>query len=106
MSKTIKERLITRTITSTVCNVMYVDLDSMEVKSERMNVSGDFTKISEQEQLEYGRAIVEKGNKRVIMVKAVKLEQKKYAISETDFLKYAHEMTKEEESEETESDGE
>lgn len=101
-----KERLITRTLTSSVVNIMFFDMTQNKQTSERETLSGDFTKSSDSELLAYAREHYEKvGEKIVLMAKVIKTDKKRYAITETDFLKYAHEMTAEEEKAEKEEEG-
>ena len=96
-----KERLITRTLTSSVVNIMFFNMIQGKQTSERETLSGDFTKSSDAELLAFAREHYEKvGEKIALMAKVIKTEKKRYAITETEFLKYAHEMTAEEEKEE------
>lgn len=95
-----KERMITRTITSTNCSVLCYNLMNGEVKHIDFPVSGDLTKNTEKEVLDYIREHMETESVRVLKVDALVSVKKKYAISETDFLRYAHVMSKEEEEEE------
>ena len=98
-----KERLITRTLTSSTVNIMFFDMIQGKQTSERETLSGDFTKASDAELLAFAREHYEKvGEKIALMAKVIKTEKKRYAISETEFLKYAHEMTAEEAKEEEE----
>lgn len=100
-----KERLITRTITSTNCSVLCYDLTSGQIAHKDFTVSGDFTKVSDDEKLAFIREAMEKREKvSVIKVDALVAVKRKYAIAETDFLKYAHVMTKEEEAENSEEE--
>ena len=102
--KKANERIITRTIKSTVVNVMYFDMKKMSQDSRQERFSGDLMKFSADEMKAIARERFETADKPVLMAVAIRTEEEKYAISEVDFIKYGHKITKEEEEEEAEEE--
>ena len=98
------ERIITRTIKSTVVNIMFFDMKKMAQDSRQERFSGDLMKLSADEMKALSRERFETADNPVLMAVAVRTEEEKYAISETDFIKYGHKVTKEDEEQEQEQE--
>ena len=87
MARTIK--YVTRTINSlkAVCTTFHVPTGNVEEVTFSLQ-SG----ITEEKALDWLRANVETGERKIIMVKEFRKEEKCYALSEVEFMKYAHEV--------------
>ncbi len=84
-----KIKYITRTINNlkAVCVTFVVSKGAVEEVTFDVQ-SG----ITEDKALDWLRANVESNDRKIVMVKEYRKEEKCYALSETEFLKYAHEV--------------
>lgn len=99
------EKLVTRTIKAVSVSAQVYNLSKgcLENRSEIMPFA--FNKMGPAAQLQFTREKMETETERVLTVSVSGIISEKYAISESDFIKYGHKMTKEEE-EENEEEGE
>lgn len=85
--------LITRTMKTTQATVMAVNTESAEVFNITFNLSGTFKDEKATLKEIYKTAELDPAVKIVALVDST-VTNELYAISETDFLKYAHIVTK------------
>lgn len=84
-----KVKYVTRTISNlkAVCVTFVVSAGKVEEVTYDVQ-SG----ISEDKALDWLRANVESTDRKIVMVKEYRKEEKCYALSEVEFMKYAHEV--------------
>lgn len=85
--------LITRTMKSTEATVMAVNIESAEVFNMTFELEGTYKDENATLKAIYKTVEPDPSVKIIALVNSVVTEQL-YAISETDFLKYAHPVTK------------
>lgn len=99
---------ITRTITYSVLEILTFNPETMECNRRAWTIPGDLTKLDSKELLAQVRETLETDEIKVGAAKVTSTRKEKRVISMTDFIKYSHVATKEDEEnareEEKESD--
>lgn len=85
-----KERMVTRTITSNICNLVIVNLKDMEVVKSRAVAPVDCDTIEKADK--YFRKTWEAGGYAFAKVESIEKVEKLYGMTESDFIKYAKEL--------------
>lgn len=81
-----KERMITRTITSTICTCMAVDITTAEVKDELVILSGEYKTDSERT----ADAVAQSTDTvKIVSIKRYEVQETLYGMPESTFMKYA-----------------
>ena len=85
-----KEKMVTRTITSNVCNLVLVNLRSMEVLKSRAIAPADCDTIEKADK--YFRKTYEADGFAFAKVESIEKVEKLYGMSESDFIRYSKEL--------------
>ena len=93
MKTTVKERMVTRTIKSTIVKVNCFNKKTREFTEEVRVFTGKFDTSDENNVLPLFNTL----ELRAIEITEVKVHEEKWAIPERLFLQYGHRITKEEE---------
>ena len=81
-----KERMITRTITSTVCTCLAVDITTAEVKDELVILSGEYKSDSERTAAAVAQST---DTLKIVSIKHYDVLETLYGMPESLFMKYA-----------------
>ena len=81
-----RERMITRTVTTTNCEVMCVNVTTAEVQVKDYTLTGEQTKETALKQL---KKLYETETEKIVTVNSVSLNETLYGMSELDFIKLA-----------------
>lgn len=84
-----RERMVTRTITSTHATAMVVDVTTAKVSTEFYILAGDFTT---EEALKVCKKNYETDTLKIVQIVDVQHVEKLYGMVEDDFLSYAFEL--------------
>lgn len=96
------EKLITRTIKAVSVSAQIYNLSEGKLISKSEIMPFVFNKLGPSEQLAFCREIMETETEKVLTVSVSGIISEKYAMTESDFIKHGHKMTKEEEEENAE----
>lgn len=90
MKRKINVKNVTRTIKVNTCSCMFVDMTTHSVKDENITITGSYS----EKELTDILVMSYRDNKDMVFVKinSVSVDEKLYAISEEDFIKYGHEI--------------
>lgn len=81
-----RERMVTRTVTTTTCEVMCVNVTTAEVKVKDYILTGEQT---EPTALKLLKKLYETETEKIVTVNSVSLNETLYGMSELDFIKLA-----------------
>lgn len=81
-----RERMVTRTVTTTNCEVMSVNVTTAEVQVKDYTLTGEHTKETALKQL---KKLYETETEKIVTVNSVSLKETLYGMSELDFIKLA-----------------
>ena len=81
-----RERMVTRTVTTTTCEVMCVNVTTAEVQVKDYTLTGEQTKETALKQL---KKLYETETEKIVNVNAVSLNETLYGMTELDFIKLA-----------------
>lgn len=81
-----RERMVTRTVTTTTCEVMCVNVITAEVHVKDYTLTGEQTKETALKQL---KKLYETETEKIVTVNSVSLNETLYGMSELDFIKLA-----------------
>lgn len=81
-----RERMVTRTVTTTKCEVMCVNVTTAEVQVKDYTLTGEQTIESALKQL---KKLYETEIEKIVNVNSVSLNETLYGMSELDFIKLA-----------------
>ncbi len=81
-----RERMVTRTVTTTTCEVMCVNVITAEVQVKDYTLTGEQTKETALKQL---KKLYETETEKIVTVNSVSLNETLYGMSELDFIKLA-----------------
>lgn len=81
-----RERMVTRTVTTTNCEVMSVNVTTAEVQVKDYTLTGEQTKETALKQL---KKLYETETEKIVTVNSVLLKETLYGMSELDFIKLA-----------------
>ena len=82
-----RERMVTRTITSTTYKIMCVETTKCEVTIEQFNTTYEFT--DDEKALKYFRKHHESETKKLVKIESVETTEQLYGMTELEFLQYA-----------------
>lgn len=99
------EKLITRTIKAVSVSAQVYNLSEGKLMNKSEIMPFIFNKLGPSDQLAFCREVMETETEKVLTVSISGIIAEKYAMTESDFIKHGHKMTKEEE-EENEEEGE
>lgn len=85
-----KERMVTRTITSNICNLVIVNLKGMEVVKSRAVAPADCDTVEKADK--FFRKTWEADGYAFAKVESIEKVEKLYGMTESDFIKYAKEL--------------
>lgn len=81
-----RERMVTRTVSITICEVMCVNVTTAEVQVKDYTLTGEQTKETALKQL---KKLHETETEKIVTVNSVSLNETLYGMSELDFIKLA-----------------
>lgn len=81
-----RERMVTRTVTTTKCEVMSVNVTTEEVHVKDYTLTGEQTKETALKQL---KKLYETETEKIVTVNSVSLNETLYGMPELDFIKLA-----------------
>lgn len=82
-----RERMVTRTVTETVAEIMCLNVVNCEVTISTFTYAGEFS--SSEELLKTAKKISETEDLKLVHVKSVSTKETLYGMTETDFIKLA-----------------
>lgn len=82
-----RERMVTRTITSTTYKIMCVDTTTCEVTIEQFITTDEFTE--DEKALKYFRKQYETETKKLVKIDSVETTEQLYGMTEIEFMQYA-----------------
>ena len=93
-----RKPMVTRTIKSTVANIMCLEKDTAEVVNKSVVLPRTYK--NEEDILKAARPLIEAdGTVKAVYVVDTKIEEARYGMTEQDFIAHAHVLTKDEENE-------
>ena len=84
-----RERMVTRTVESTIAHTMCLNVETADVSVETYRVSGKF---EEKELLKKLKKLYETETFKVVAIQSTETEEKLYGMTEELFIELAHEL--------------
>ena len=84
-----RERMVTRTVESTIAYTMCLNVETADVSVETYRVSGKF---EEKELLKKLKKLYETETFKVVAIQSTETEEKLYGMTEELFIELAHEL--------------
>lgn len=81
-----RERMITRTVTTTNCEVMCVNVTTAEVQVKDYTLTGEQTKETALKQL---KKLYETETEKIVTINSISFNETLYGMTELDFIKLA-----------------
>ena len=86
-----KEKMVTRTMTTSVIAIMGIDMETASVKTVEISIAGTID-TTDEKQVNAIKEKVTTDSFKPAMVTVKETIEKLYGMTETDFLKYAKEL--------------